>query len=36
MLPFLKEVDLKGEIPLIVRATQFLMQQIDDDLEHYE
>ena len=32
MLPFLKEVDAKGEIPLIVRATQFLMQQIDDDL----
>ena len=32
MLPFLKDVDLTGEIPLIVRATQFLMQQIDDDL----
>jgi|TARA_B100000686_G_C16738985_1_gene945412 hypothetical protein len=32
MLPFLKDVDLNGEIPLIVRATQFLMQQIDDDL----
>ena len=32
MLPFLTEVDLEGELPLIVRATQFLMRQIDVDL----
>ncbi len=32
MLPFLAEADLEGECPLIVRATQFLMQQIDTDL----
>ena len=32
MLSFLKKADGGGEIPLIVRATQFLMQRIDTDL----
>ena len=32
MLPFLKEADVQEELPLIVRATQFFMQQIDADL----
>ena len=32
MLPFLKEADGGGEAPLIVKATQFLMQRIDADL----
>ncbi len=32
MLPFLKEADGGGEVPLIAQATQFLMQRIDTDL----
>ena len=32
MLPFLKEADGAGNVPLIARATQFLMQRIDSDL----
>ena len=32
MLPFLKEADGEGEVPLIAQATQFLMQRIDTDL----
>ena len=32
MLSFLKTADRGGEIPLIVRATQHLLQRIDTDL----
>ena len=32
MLPFLKKADDGGRVPLIVRATQFLMRRIDTDL----
>jgi len=32
MLSFLKTADRGGEIPLIVRATQYLLQRIDTDL----
>ncbi len=32
MLPFLTESEYQGEVPLIVRATQFLLQEIDTDL----
>jgi hypothetical protein len=32
MLPFPKEADGAGDIPLVARATQFLMQRIDSDL----
>ena len=32
MLPFLKEADGGGDVPLIAQATQFLMQRIDADL----
>ena len=32
MLPFLKEADGAEDVPMITRATQFLMQRIDSDL----
>ena len=32
MLPFLKEADGGGDVPLIAQATQFMMQRIDADL----
>ena len=32
MLPFLKETDDSADVPLIARATQFLMRRIDTDL----